>query len=175
MIDPLQPGQPVAHNWRTINAVVDGLNRLEVPNQGRDGAIAGLRVRPRDGGGGAGAAVTMMKVQTVPAGKKDYFLARTWDGTTLGEVDIPVAKRPEFRPSLESEVIGGLTINYAWTDDNNRVADDGINDQNEQIYRPFVAGEVLFAVQVTNNTGVIDADDAPVSWVDISSRVWAAY
>jgi hypothetical protein len=48
MIKLLNPGEPIARNWRTINEVAAVLNGSDVPQQSDRAAIAGLRSRGRE-------------------------------------------------------------------------------------------------------------------------------
>lgn len=132
-------------------------------------------------GGVSGSAVTVFKISTIPSGKKDYFLAKTWDGTTLGSEEIAIAKRYHQRPSVTAVTILGTSITYSYSDDNHRTASDGANPtQNEELYEPFevdsgsTSGWVI-AAQVANATGVVDGDGAAVEWIDLTPRVWAKY
>lgn len=131
--------------------------------------------------GAVGSAVTIYKISTIPAGKKDYFMAKTWDGTTLGGTEIAIAKRDQQKPSITAVTILGTDITYTYADDNHRTSSDGVNpDQSEEVYEPYEVDSgntsgIVYAGRTTNATGVVDADGNPVTWLDLTPRVWGKY
>src|SRR5204863_5266904 len=42
----------------------------------------------------------------------DYLVCHTWDGTNEGSEDIPIAKPPKLRCSIDSETIDSVVITY---------------------------------------------------------------
>lgn len=58
-----------------------------------------------------GSSATRMRVKKVYG---DYYICRTWDGTTEGGSDIAVAKPPELRHALVSEIIEAVTVSYSY-------------------------------------------------------------
>lgn len=119
----------------------------------------------------AGGGTTMYKITALngASGGSDIFTCRTWDGATLGAVDVVVAKYVHQRRSMGSEVIDGVTVTYNHIDDNNRTASDGINTENDVVFPRYKVGDVIFADQPTPGTAV-----NLVTWMEAKpGRVWA--
>ena len=128
------------------------------------------------------SAVQMFAIKTLS--NADYYVARTWDGTTLGSSDIYVAKPVRQRTSITSEVIDGVTVNYSsYTSDNTRTANDGTNSEYQVVFPRFKVYSttpsgltdysVVFAVKPIGGTG-ITVSGTPVLWLEIApARVWA--
>lgn len=139
------------------------------------------RLRLRGGSVSEGGLQTIYKISTIPSGKKDYFLAKTWDGTTLGDTEVAIAKRFYQRPSVTTVTILGTAITYVYSNDNHRTSSDGVNPtQNEELYEPFevdasTTSGWIVASEVSNATGVVDATGNPVTWMDMTPRVWGKY
>lgn len=100
---------------------------------------------------GGGGGDTLYKLQSVQG---DYLTARTWDGTTLGSIDIYIAKDELHRNSISSATIEGVshTYTYGAGGDANNVARTNqwtisgtAYSQIEEITRPWVTNEVIRA------------------------------
>lgn len=107
----------------------------------------------------------------------DFFTVQTLasDGVTLGGVNILVAKKRDFRTSLTTEVVDGVTINHTFSDDNHRTSDDGSNSQNEVCWPRFVVGAEIQAAICSNGTPVLDIDENVINLIDQTNRVWMKY
>ncbi len=132
-------------------------------------------------GGGTGAPVTMYMIVSI---QNEYATCKTWDGTRtagvpqLGSSDVLIAKHRPQRMSISQEVIDGVTINYVYSDSNNRSANDGTQAEAQVCYPRYKAysggtlvypGSVIVAGQPSNGTDV-----ANVTWQELSpGRVWA--
>ena len=130
----------------------------------------------------AGSAVKMFKITSLVDTACDYVTAREWDGTNLGTTDINIAKPVHVRPSLAKEVIDGTTFNYTLCLNNSRTSSDGTNTQTEVCYPRYIVKSndptlptqgIIYAAKVANGTGVTDADDQPVQWIETGTRVFA--
>jgi hypothetical protein len=106
----------------------------------------------------------------------DYIICRSWDGTTEGSTDVKIAKAPELRFSITSEVIDGDTVNYDGydLDAQTRNASDGTTTETQVIvprYLPDVT--IIFACRA-NSLGK-DDDDNPIGLLDlnVAGRAWA--
>ena len=105
----------------------------------------------------------------------DYFIAQTWDGTTLGGTDFTIAKQLNFRTSLTTEVVDGVTIAHTFSDDNHRTSSDGTNTQNEICWPRFAVGNEIVAAMSSNGTPVLVGSSNVVQWVDLTERIWMTY
>lgn len=136
--------------------------------------IAGTGMDIVDNGDGSvtftssGGGIQMLKEVSVTA---DYIVCHSWDGTTEGSTAINVAKKPECRTSLASEVIDGVTVTYSYTDSNLRTSNDGTNTQIEVMHRRYKAGQVMFAGG-SDHTGV-SVGGVPILLVDLTDRFWS--
>jgi hypothetical protein len=137
--------------------------------------IAKQRRKPL--GGGTGQVVAIQVFQITAIYSDDLFSAQTWDGTTLGGTDIFIAKQSNFRPSLTTEIVDGVTISHTYSDDNHRTSNDGANSQNEVCWPRFAVGNEIVAALSTNGTPVSDTSSPPqpVEWIDLTNRVWMTY
>ncbi len=141
-------------------------------------------------GDGTPSAGKMFKITTIPDGMKDYFLAKEWDGTTLGSTEIAIAKQVDQRPSIVSRSVLGIPYSLTYSSDNIRVNTLGSVSQHEQCVMPFEVDEypfeyspgidppvklgVIFALPVSA-TGVLDAAGDPVTWIDLTPRFWGRF
>ena len=145
----------------------------------------------------AAPAPTMFAITTLNGG--DFFSAKTWDGMSFGTSEVLIAKPPRQRTSVVSELMDGVTVNYsAYTNDNNRTANDGTNSELEVCYPRYmtmtdlgfdgyittppsgaalklfnVSQCIVFAEQPANGTGCLDSDGKPILWLEKTARVWA--
>ncbi len=118
----------------------------------------------------SGSSVTTFQITEID--NADWFIAQEWDGTNLGGVDFYIAKQLNFRTSLTTEVVDGVTITHTYSDDNNRTSNDGVDSQNEICWPRFAVGNEIVAAQSSNGTPVLDPNSAVVEWVDLTDRVW---
>lgn len=116
-----------------------------------------------------------MKVVTVEGDYLTCKLVEKIEGTTItvGDTTINVAKPWELRETyLDGTTNNGIT--YAYTDGENRNADDGTNDEDQVIVPAYdIHDDVLInAFQVY--TGVTVGSE-PVVWEDMNTagRAWA--
>lgn len=104
----------------------------------------------------SGASLMMMQITELNGG--DYVTAANWDGTNQTGT-FKVAKIPKLRTSLASRNTYGVTLNYTYTDDNHRVANDGTHTENEVMIDEYQVGDVIFVEAVKPHTGVEDPDN----------------
>jgi len=67
------------------------------------------------GGCGGGGSVTQYRIISDGG---DFWMCKTWDGTTLGSTIVPVIKPWKLRSgagAIASEIIDGITFTYAYT------------------------------------------------------------
>lgn len=140
------------------------------------------RMRRRINGGSSSGGTSQYKITGIPGGNKDYFLAASWDGTTLGTDDeFTIAKQFVYRPSITSVTILGTAITYVYSDDNHRTSDDGVNPvQSEELYWPFEVDSgstngIVIASTLDVPTGVLDADGNDIFILDMTAHIWAMY
>lgn len=173
------------YNPRDVDAIImdrlEALSNIEVRTGTKAGAVLSDRrliitVPP----GTAPAAASNTKTFQITAiGYDDFFTAQTLDtdGVTLGGTDILIAKKIDFRMTLVSEVVDGVTITHTFSDENHRTSDDGSNSQNEVCWPRYVVGAEIQAALCSNGTPVGDGETPPndVEWIDLTSRVWMTY
>lgn len=122
------------------------------------------------GGGRSSTAVkpvTIFRVKTFTA--QDTFTAVEWDGTTEGSTTFTIAKLSNFRRSLTSEVVDGVTITHSYADSNNRTSNDGTFLQHEVLWPRLALNAIVVAAKSSNGTGLTS-----VEWIDLTPRVWLA-
>lgn len=129
----------------------------------------------------AGSAVKMFKITSLPGDDdpgtlKSYFLAKEWDGTSLTGADIAIAKQPDARPINRTASVLGTNFGLIYYTSNTRSNGNETTGQNqaEQLVMPFEVGQVIFAAQSANGTGVLYGVNR-VMWIDLTPRVWAYY
>jgi hypothetical protein len=168
----------------------------KLTNEANLGAVSGHRVinttRGKiivpSGGRGRGAQASMFKLKQIdtaptpdtPSVYGDYVVCHDWDGTTEGTEDIYIAKPPDLRESLTSEILYGLTHGYSYAageDVNNRKRIHTVSPdiQRERVVPPWIGGQIIYAIEC--DTGVTTEavhGEVAVDWLMISpSRTWA--
>lgn len=143
-----------------------------VPGMGLCLGVNGPRAR-----GPAGRAsrieVARFRVQSVG---DDHLVCRTWDGATLGAVDINVAKPAELRRTgWHGATLGGIT--YTYSSGSARSATDGVDSEDQVIGPAYTLSggsvEIVAIRGVQGGTGVSVAD-VEVQWLDLNlaARRW---
>lgn len=127
--------------------------------------------RPPEGEAGvAGVGGTRYKITAL---HDDYVTCETWDGASLGGVDVYVAKPPHARQSVSSVTISSLTWTVTYTDGNTRELSNGSGAQekilNQTLTPGYAVGDVIFGIDVANGTGVLTADTTIEAG---ANRVW---
>ena len=172
--------------WRSYNELVDYARSLR-PARGNKN----VRVRHTTQGviyeadpgvaePAEGGAVTMFQVANGGI-QDDYLLCVESNGTnpTSGSI-IPVAKPWQLRltpfdgKSVTYQSAGNISVSFAYTSVQARTATiiaGGIGTEMQIIVPPYRFGDVIYATQPTNHTGVAQAND----WVDVNcdGRAWA--
>lgn len=115
-----------------------------------------------------GTSVEVFQITAIDG--SDSFSAQAWDGTNLSGPVLKIAKQLNFRTSLTSEVVDGVTIAHTFSDDNHRTSDDGVNIQNEICWPRFAVGNEVTISKSLNGTPVAGAD-----YIDETDRVWMTY
>lgn len=82
----------------------------------------------------------------------DYLLCKLFDGVTARH-EVTIAKPPQLR---------------------GHVAVRTVNNEEQSIQPPYVAGDLIYAVRPRSGTCVVDTSNHRVDWLDISARRWAA-
>ncbi len=112
----------------------------------------------------------------------DYIVCRTWDepSGTEGDTDVYIAKPEGIRNSLASEVINGDTIEYNYDPDStgNYSKRSAINDttsdwEYQEVIRPYIVDQLVYATKVINGTGVLDGDGNEIVLLEINHREFA--
>ncbi len=126
----------------------------------------------RTPGAAPGVLVRRFRVKSE---SNDYLTCRTWDGTDEGTVDVKVAKPYLLRrtPFDFDTVIypNGQEIAYIYSEDYERLANDGVDAEIQVMTPRYFVDEELTAISVLfGGTGV---DECP--WVDLNTagRHWA--
>ncbi len=116
----------------------------------------------------------------------DHLVCHSWNGTTEGTEDIFIAKPPDLRSSLTTEILRGVTIDYSAY---NNIAQTRVATQRgtattetQYITKPYIAGDVIWAVTAWSgvtftNTAVTPSRTETVTLLDlnIAGRSFAAY
>lgn len=124
---------------------------------------------------GSGIEVQQMKVAAIG---DDYITCVTFNGTETGEEEITVAKPYELRRTpFDGESYNG--IEYTYSDDVTREADDGSTTETQVIVPEYVVGDVIMAMRnITGGTGLVitmpDGTEEEIEWIEMNSaRAWA--
>lgn len=81
------------------------------------------------------------------------FTCRTWDGTTLGAIDTPVAKNWLLRNSITTRGADGTTWTYGYTTFVQRTATATNRDVETQYVDPhYNAGDEIYATDMSNTS-----------------------
>ncbi len=122
----------------------------------------------------------------------NYICCRTWDGTTLGDADVYVAKPTFIQNSIVSEAYRGVTKAFAYAyngtagfkDYTRTTTASGRDPETSIVEPPYLLGGILLAADMTNSdsggTGVTRPNPVPgqpaldVVWQEITARWWQA-
>lgn len=167
MIELIQPGSDSRRNWKTINQIAAERNRQELVNQSRDAALAELLGVGLDYGVG-----WCLVIQTALA---NYFICRTWDGSTVGTTDIYVAKARNCQQPA-SRVYLGVTYDYTYTPgadgiNDTRVSDDGTDTETQMVTPPYDDDLIIYAKRVSWSGVSVDGKDLKL--MEDTERCWA--
>lgn len=126
-------------------------------------------------------AITVLNTYRVKSKVGDVLFCVTWDGTTEGEEEVPIAVNRNSR-QLDSETINSVTYTYtAYTDigdgiNETRTSDDGTTEET-QIVTPMWYEDCEIDVIGTNYSGVLydNTVDDPydLKLIEVSARCWA--
>lgn len=129
--------------------------------------------------------VRMFKLPAFDNTQPDYFLAKTWDGVTLGGNYVRILKpwllRTTYWESLDEagDPIERAGVTYVYTSSNERIASkEGEDDEAQRITPSYLPEDVIFAIrgvyggleqQTTSTSGQNN------KWMDlnIDGRMWA--
>lgn len=142
--------------WRVlwIQSVADAGETEEVPND-RWAIVSAI---------GASGAPVQMKIVSV---QDDWLTCSEWDGTTLGDAEILVAKPWELRKTdWHGETVNGVGYSEYGTGSQLRKASYPDYIQYEVLNLQYFAGAIITATAPRNGTGVVDDDDAPIALED---------
>jgi hypothetical protein len=169
-------GEEVSKLWRYVSAAIDSINTLRKGLAELDARIP-TRRRMDSTAPEVGVVAQMFAITALSG---DYLTCREWDGETLGDEDIYVAKPIRCRTSNTTETVDGIALTYTYDDEdpsNVRLASDGTNTQWEVCYPRYVIRNddeiysVIWATRSANGTGV-EIEGVPVEWVELSARIW---
>ena len=122
--------------------------------------------------GGTPSKMEMCQISTLhgTSTAADYFSVVSFaDGVTYGD-EFAVAKSIPSRMHA-SRTYYGTSYDYTYTDDNNRTSDDGATEEEQVMLEPFVVGDTVFVMDVSN-TGVTVAD-AELNKIEVNTeREW---
>lgn len=123
-------------------------------------------------GGGGGAVSSPMIIQTALA---NYFVCRTWDGTTEGSTDILVAKSYNCRQPA-SRIYLGVTYDYTYTAgadsvNDTRVSDNGTDTETQMVTPPYDDDMIIWAKRVSWSG--VEVDDVDLKLMEDTERCWA--
>lgn len=183
-----QGGQPVIEIKKVDKngAVLTTVPQISIASADIVGAPAGTKAQMRDWGNGVSvlstgvAATGGLRWMKITAVNGEFVSAVDWDGTIAGTLPFNVAKPEKFRTTWVNQVFDGATVNYNYSDSNNRVADDGTNSEHEVCDPRYAVNELIYAINVTPHTGVVQTPavgSTPAVYVTLletnSARVWA--
>jgi len=129
------------------------------------------------GGGGGGT----QQFKIVSDGG-DYWICKTWDGTTLGSTNINVAKPYELRcltGAIASETIDGVLFTYTYTAINvagviteyqRTATDPNGNIEINNVTPPVIPGKIIVANSFSTNA---PSSLASVVWIFQTAAAWA--
>jgi hypothetical protein len=114
------------------------------------------------------------------------FFSAAWSEMTVGAI-VNVAKQPALRTSLLGEKILGVNHTYTYGDgpsetwavatdtrfNKTRTDDDGTDTEDQRVIRPYVDGEMIFAIRA--DTGIVTEGEGPVAvkFLELTPRLWA--
>lgn len=120
----------------------------------------------------------MMRIDGIQNDYLECFLYNAVDDS-YGEDAVYVAKPFMLqRTPFDGETISypnGQDIEYSYSEDHKRTADDGSSDETQVVIPYYYANEIILAVRnVSGGTG-ITVGDVMVQWVDLNTagRFWA--
>ena len=127
--------------------------------------------------GGGGGGVMMCKITSIHS---DYLGVKKWNGTAVSGEEFWVAKAIEFRQSITTASVDGVTLTYTYIDDNHRNSTDGTTIELEVIYPRYQSGfltsgsiEGVIWVKPADGT-LVTVSGTPVKYLeDKPARVWA--
>lgn len=131
------------------------------------------RPRPRGGGGGS-SALQLVFIEEF----EEFIACKSWDGETVGDTVINVAKQYSLRvSSWKDRELDGVTYSQIGAAVNRRSGDDGTTTQVERIIPRYGlygnAVEIVYAIRPIGGTSVKDEFDVPILLVEISGgHVW---
>lgn len=150
-----------------LNQVVDAVNRLTL-------GVAPPRQKASDSKLSAGAPVRYQIAEI----HGDYLMCRRLSGNVAAGELIAIAKSPKLRRTpFDGETEND--IEYTYTTDIKRTADDGSGTEEQVVVPAYYAGDEILAVNI--DTGITDADGEEgvtgtlITWLDlnIDGRAWA--
>lgn len=161
--------QPLDH--RQLNEPVEAINRMitgvGVPRQviGRVGAPAA-----------AVSLVAQFKLTQSGADFPDHLVCRTWDGETLGDEDVLVAKPWSLRRTPFDDIErDGVIYEYItnverWV----KLVSNLDVVERQTIAKRYLVGDILDAVTAIEGGTSVMAGEVPVTWLDLNvdTRDW---
>jgi hypothetical protein len=130
-----------------------------------------IQLQGVDGDTGTGVAgVARFKISSI---FDDYVIARTFDGSVVGDTDYAIAKDPHARTSISSISYSGITFSISYSGNNQRTLTNGTGGSakvlHQRLYMPYTVNDIIHAAIVVNGSGVSNAPD----YLEISpSRRW---
>ncbi len=170
---------------RTLGA--DGKSTLDtnaVLVMGPLGWVATIDLTGKIAAGSSSGSASVQQFKIVSDGG-DYWVCKTWDGTTLGSTNVNVAKPFKLRcgtGKITSELIRGVTYTYTYTAVTVGAVtgyytravsgSDGSSETDYMIPDPR-ANDIIYGITFTTTTPI---SLSAVTWLDINAdgRAWAA-
>lgn len=161
-ITPWRPGEPLDH--RKLNQVIEQVNAMI------KGARPPQQIFPTPGDV---PPPVIQRLQIVSI-SGDYLICNPFKGAIADTAsEIQVAKPFELRRS----VVEWQDLTFTYTSDQERTAFNEDAEEEEQIVVPlYVAGDTILAANnIVGGSGVVDAKDQDLGWIDLNlaARAWA--
>lgn len=125
---------------------------------------------------GSGATVKQFKITSIA--NSDYLVCRTWDGTTLGDADVNVAKPYTLRQGpFHGKTLNGIAYSYLTSQRRSLTHATLASATSEEVVTPpYAVDDQILAVEPKGGPtgGYVTSSLAAATWEDTNSlgRVW---
>jgi hypothetical protein len=164
------------HDFLTLRG-----NFIDTPQIRFEKTTKGIRPILAQQPGGTNFSLSLYRLKSV---EDNYLVGRAWDGTTEGDTDVYIAKRPETR-EVPSAILYGVTYNYTYLAgpdalNYSRVSDNGATTEAQLVTPPWELDGLIFASPVPFSGVLAHAiptdSQSPLvdlKLMDTSPRCWA--
>ena len=126
-----------------------------------------------DAGGGSSSGYPFPAI--IQSALPNYFVCRSWDGTTEGTVDFHVAKSYNCRQPASRDYLG-VTYNYTYSSitdgiNDTRTSDNGTTEETQMVTPPWDDSWLIWVKHVAWSG--VDVDGADLKLMEDTERCWA--